>query len=120
MTKTQLELGRDRCIVVELAESDRLLGTQDNLLTDIRVAWRAGDMTALDRRTNKDLRESGVPGLYEMVIVRRNHQIARAIDRLIATGEPLFVVGAAHLAGPDSVQRALRRYGWTATRVDYE
>jgi len=78
-------------------------------------AWKSGDTAAIAALENKDLRQRD-PRLYRTLLVRRNKAWAGRIAALLKHPGTAFVaVGAAHLAGPDSVQAQLRALG-IATR----
>ena len=58
--------------------------------------------------------------LYEKLIVKRNEKFAHAIAALLgdpAAGTVFVGIGAAHLAGSDSVLNLLAARGFTAVRV---
>jgi uncharacterized protein YbaP (TraB family) len=81
------------------------------------TAWRTGDTNTLDRLASADMRRIA-PGAYRALIVNRN---ANWVDRLTGwlkgKGTYFVAVGAAHLAGPDSVINMLEKRGFKATRV---
>ena len=56
------------------------------------------------------------PGVYEIMITRRNTQWAETLDTLMdeQPGRILVVVGAGHLAGPESVILMMEELGWEA------
>jgi uncharacterized protein YbaP (TraB family) len=57
------------------------------------------------------------PDLYRKLIVDRNQRWAHILAARLKVPEVEFVaVGAAHLAGPDSVQNALSQLGIKAVR----
>jgi uncharacterized protein YbaP (TraB family) len=59
------------------------------------------------------------PELFEGLVVKRNAAWTRWLkQRLDRPGTVLFAVGAAHLAGPQSVQKMLAASGLQAKRVD--
>lgn len=73
--------------------------------------WRHGETEALGALTKSQIDEA--PGLYEPLIVARNERWADAIAAMMAgEGEVLVAVGAAHLAGVDSVQSLLVAKGF--------
>lgn len=74
-------------------------------------AWSAGDVEALDRVTNEDMKAEA-PDIYKALLTDRNVGFADQIQTLLAGSGTAFVaVGAAHLAGPDSVQTLLEARG---------
>jgi uncharacterized protein YbaP (TraB family) len=80
-------------------------------------AWQAGDVATIAKTVNGSMREH-YPGLYKALLVERNRNFARQIAALLQRGGTVFVaVGAAHLAGPDSVQAQLAKLGIATRRV---
>lgn len=93
--------------------------TQDAaaLLDGLITAWSAGDVETIGRLMNGEL-AAKYPALYQALLVRRNQAWAGQIDTLLkGKGVTVIAVGAAHLAGPDSVQVQLARRGLTAERL---
>ena len=87
--------------------SDANKGTSE-LLTLID-AWKQGDVAAIARLENEEL-QSGEPQLYQRLLVERNASWAAQIAQMLKRPGTVFIaVGAAHLAGPDSVQAQLAR-----------
>jgi uncharacterized protein len=79
-------------------------------------AWKNGDTDAIARVENEDLAQSE-PALYQRLLVQRNQNWAARIGDLLRTPGTVFIaVGAAHLAGPDSVQAQLQKIGVEAKR----
>ncbi|BBE74538.1 TraB/GumN family protein [Oharaeibacter diazotrophicus] len=82
------------------------------------AAWASGDVDTLETIGDGAIRDSD-PGAYEALIVRRNRAFADRIAALMAGSGTAFVaVGAAHLGGPDSVQRLLADKGVATERVE--
>ncbi|WP_049622083.1 TraB/GumN family protein [Frateuria defendens] len=79
-------------------------------------AWKRGDDAAIARLENDTLRKEE-PQLYQRLLVTRNEDWARRIKAMLDRPGTVFIaVGAAHLAGPDSVQAQLGKLGVAATR----
>lgn len=98
-------------------ETDYLLDTLDEAskgtreLDDLVAAWSAGDVDRIGALLNADMREK-YPELYRILLVQRNAAFARQIETLLKGEGTYFVaVGAAHLAGGDSVLADLARDG---------
>ncbi len=115
-TEQQLRYFAD---MTEPQEVDLLRQTLDEFddeladLDQLEMAWEAGDVSRIAVLMRKDM--SG--DLYQLLIVRRNQNFARQIaERMKTPGVAFVAVGAAHLAGPDSVQAQLRTYGLSAVR----
>lgn len=74
-------------------------------------AWKQGDVAAIAKLENDELKTQE-PALYQQLIVQRNARWADKIkDMLKQPGTVFIAVGAAHLAGPDSVQAQLAKRG---------
>lgn len=87
------------------------------LLTRLIDAWKRGDVDAIARIEDADLRQSE-PALYQRLLVQRNQAWAQKITTLLQQPGTVFIaVGAAHLAGPDSVQAQLHKLGVEAPRL---
>lgn len=85
---------------------------KDELLTLIG-AWKQGDVAAIAKLENDELKNQE-PALYRQLLVQRNINWAGKIrDLLKQRGTVFIAVGAAHLAGPDSVQSQLAKLGIT-------
>ncbi|KZC38781.1 MULTISPECIES: TraB/GumN family protein [Rhodanobacter] len=86
------------------------------LLTELIDAWKAGNVDAIARIGNDDMRRHE-PKLYQLLLVQRNEAWATKIATMLQQPGTVFIaVGAAHLAGPDSVQAQLRQMGIEAVR----
>jgi len=95
-----------------MEDAEKSPGELDKLV----AAWSAGDVATIAHLMNDDL-EVKHPALYELLIVDRNKRFADEIAQLAkGEGDVLVAVGAAHLAGPDSVQSDLATLGLTAVR----
>lgn len=80
-------------------------------------AWQAGDDAGIARLEN-DLMKRETPALYQRLLVQRNAAWAGRIKAMLDTPGTVFIaVGAAHLAGPDSVQAQLQKLGISSARV---
>jgi uncharacterized protein YbaP (TraB family) len=80
-------------------------------------AWQAGDDAAIARLEN-ELMKRETPALYQRLLVQRNAVWAGRIKSMLDTPGTVFIaVGAAHLAGPDSVQAQLQKLGIDSVRV---
>lgn len=80
-------------------------------------AWQAGDVDAIARLENAELARSE-PALYQRLLPERNAAWAQHIRTMLQQpGTSFLAVGAAHLAGPDSVQVQLEKLGLHVTRV---
>ncbi|MDW2982095.1 TraB/GumN family protein [Rhodanobacter sp. KK11] len=85
-------------------------------LTELIDAWKAGDVDGIARIGNDDMRRHE-PKLYQLLLVQRNQAWATKIAAMLQQPGTIFIaVGAAHLAGPDSVQAQLQKLGVEAVR----
>ncbi len=83
-------------------ELDRMVG-----------AWAAGDVATLEAVAVDEM-QSETPALYDALLVRRNTDWANQIQTMLEGSGTVFIaVGAAHLAGDDSVQEILGDRGVT-------
>lgn len=74
-------------------------------------AWAAGDVATLQKLGVDDMKVEA-PAIYEALLTRRNAGFADDIQGVLAgSGVAFIAVGAAHLAGPDSVQAMLEARG---------
>ena len=81
------------------------------------AAWQSGDVDALDRLTNQDMRKHQEASWTELIL-RRNQGFAQKIaDRLQGSGTAFVAVGAAHLCGSTGVPALLKNQGFEVTRV---
>jgi uncharacterized protein YbaP (TraB family) len=79
-------------------------------------AWKDGDVATIARLEDEDMRQTA-PELYQRLLVQRNEAWAAKIAaQLQQPGTVFIAVGAAHLAGPDSVQAQLHKLGIEAAR----
>jgi uncharacterized protein YbaP (TraB family) len=85
---------------------------------ELVLAWERGDVEKIGKIDNDELAEK-YPDEYKRVVVDRNTRWAATLDGVLkdqATGMVFVAVGAAHLAGPDSVIRMLEKDGWKVER----
>jgi uncharacterized protein YbaP (TraB family) len=70
-------------------------------------AWAAGDVASFEAVAVTEM-QSETPAVYEALLVRRNTDWANQIQTMLEGSGTIFIaVGAAHLAGDDSVQEIL-------------
>ncbi|MDX1454205.1 MAG: TraB/GumN family protein [Gammaproteobacteria bacterium] len=86
-------------------------------MAELVEAWRQGDLDRLDQLVAQSFKEQ--PELNEIFLARRNRDWTRQLQELLEIpGTSLVVVGAAHLAGPDSLPVLLRADGLAVNRLD--
>jgi len=102
-----------------LMDGVRQMNEEPAILGEMVKAWAAGDTARLEHiMIEEDFQE--MPEIYDAILVKRNSDWARKIDRLVK-GEPgtfFIAVGAAHLVGKDSVIEKLKPFGLAAERVE--
>ncbi len=95
-----------------LDDFDKGPGKLDTLVAD----WTRGDVDAIAGSELTDMKAKQ-PQIYRTLLSDRNARFAKAIaERLRSPGVSFVAVGAAHLAGPDSVQARLAELGIVAER----
>jgi uncharacterized protein YbaP (TraB family) len=87
------------------------------LMAELQAAWNRGDIEQFAPML--DQMETRSPDIYRMMFNDRNGRWAQWIARRLQKPGVVFVaVGAGHLAGKDSVQHKLGRYGIRTARVN--
>jgi len=98
---------------LQLKEMDS--STKD--LVDVVEAWKKGDADTIASIENRSF-EKEYPALYTRLVVQRNKAWAEKLSKLLqGEGTTFVAVGAAHLAGPDSVQKLLEAKGIKSSRL---
>ena len=104
------------------AQRDMLLQTLEDggrieeLLDQIIDAWRHGDTRYMEQTLLSDM--SGYDELYDTIVVDRNRDWVRQIDRLLDDSDDyLIVVGTMHLVGKDGVPELLKKRGHQVTQM---
>lgn len=98
----------------DLTELDKSTAQMGELV----AAWQRGDVEKIGAIDNEELAEK-YPAVYKRMVVDRNQRWADTLNGVLKDPETktVFVaVGAAHLAGPDSVIRTLEKNGWKVER----
>ena len=115
----QIRFFADMPPAVELAFLRSTLRDTDHAGTELGTliaAWKAGDTATIARLEDEQLRQRE-PQLYQRLLVQRNAAWAKQIAAMLQRPGTVFIaVGAAHLAGPDSVQAQLHKLGIEAVR----
>jgi uncharacterized protein len=82
-----------------------------DLVEQLARAWIAGDTGTIARLSDDDMKKEA-PNVYRKLIVERNIAWSEKIAAMLkGSGVQQIAVGAAHLAGPDSVQAQLAKRG---------
>ena len=88
------------------------LKTLEEDFRSITQAWRSGNAEQLHGLISGML-EKDYPGMYQKLLVERNRSWIPLLEKRLATPEIETVfVGAAHLAGPESVLAMLQKRGY--------
>lgn len=83
---------------------------------DMVALWLRGDDLGIAREANEGFLADA--GLHQALLTDRNRAWADQLDAMLkAGGKPFVAVGAAHLAGSDSLQRLMMARGWAIRRV---
>jgi uncharacterized protein len=83
----------------------------------LEAAWEKGDDRTLANEMVAEMARD-YPELHEVMLKKRNAAWMEVLSREMAgSGVDFVAVGAAHLAGPDSVQAMMRAKGFTVERV---
>lgn len=79
-------------------------------------AWASGDSDKISKTMVDDMKK--YQGIYEALLVKRNANWIPALEGHINSAKTVFVVvGAAHLAGPDSVLKMLEDKGYKVDKI---
>ncbi len=88
-----------------------------NTMTKLRNSWRKGDIEAMAAIELNDFKKD-YPEIYHSLLVKRNNLWVPQIKAMLENDTTEFVmVGAMHLAGPDSVLEKLKLSGYQVTRL---
>ena len=99
-----------------LNETVDTLPDADEAMDEMVSDWAAGEPEKLAELLNEGMND---PVLRKAMLTQRNENWAKWIDhRLEQPGTVFLAVGSGHLAGADSVQDQLKRYGLNAVRVE--
>jgi uncharacterized protein YbaP (TraB family) len=83
---------------------------------DMVTLWLKGNDLGIAREANKGFLADA--GLHQALLTDRNRNWADQLDGMLKAGaKPFVAVGAAHLAGSDSLQRLMMARGWEIRRV---
>ncbi len=96
------------------------LPTSVEKLNETVTDWEKGDVEKITALEDGEMK-SKHPDLYQKLLVDRNAKISATLAGLLkdpGTGTVFVTVGAAHLAGPDSIIAMLEKQGFSATREE--
>lgn len=98
-----------------LASAVNDVGQSKSAMLGLIAAWSAGDV----ERLRKDFDDSGLSVEMERrLFTNRNAAWANHVDRLRGRQRVFVAVGAAHMAGPDSLIAMLKARGFKVERVE--
>ncbi|WP_041521612.1 TraB/GumN family protein [Gilvimarinus agarilyticus] len=110
------EMDPDLFINATLDDLEQMSEMFDQMVAE----WREGDADELFTLMGKPMLDEA-PALYDLILTQRNKTWVPHIKQLLATPEKeLVLVGALHLAGPDSVLLMLQQSGLKVTRYQPE
>lgn len=102
-------LSREEEVQLLAVTLEQIRDTPD-LADKMLAAWRSGDLAGLEEVMNAGFDKT--PALRDALLRARHERWLPQIRTMMESGRPhLVVVGAAHLAGPDSVVAMLRAQG---------
>jgi uncharacterized protein len=118
--ETQVEIlgefnTQDSNDVINYALSD--IKDMPSNMEKLRQSWRSGDMEAIADIELKDFKKD-YPEIYQSLLVNRNNLWLPQIEHMLEnTGVEFIMVGAMHLAGPDSLLKKLKANGYQVTKL---
>jgi uncharacterized protein len=119
-SEEQIRFFADMPPKTQLAFLHSVLTDYGSAMTELKqlvAYWDRGDVAAIDRTADRKMRTTS-PAIYQRLIAQRNRRWGVKLAALMKTPGTYFVaVGAAHLAGPDSVQKQLQSRGIKVHRV---
>jgi len=105
---------------IEVAMLNQFLATQPDgaaLIDKISTAWLAGDVDGIAAFLQPDAMTEADQIFYRHLLTDRNANWTNQVANLMQSGGTHFIaVGAAHLAGKDSLQSMLQKRGFDVTR----
>jgi uncharacterized protein YbaP (TraB family) len=88
-----------------------------DVINTMHASWLAGDMPALAAATIDDFK-ADYPQIYQDLLISRNNLWMPQITKMLNDEEVEFVlVGAMHLAGPDSILNKLKAKGFKVEKL---
>ena len=94
-----------------LGGSARILKRKLGLAGDLVKNWKSGNAEKLHQLLHKSFKD--YPNLSDRLLIQRNLKWVGKVEAAMGNDKNvLFVVGAGHLVGPESVVDLLRRAGY--------
>ncbi len=94
-----------------LSQTLKDLEMVNQLAGDLVKSWKTGDSDRLNDLLSKSFKD--YPDLHDRLLIQRNKKWIKEIEGALRKNEnALFVVGAGHLVGPESVVDLLQKKGY--------
>ena len=107
--------GEDESTMIDYALRDA--GKLPEMINSLRDSWRSGDMQTMSRISIDEFK-ADYPQIYQELLVTRNNNWLPQITAMLADDTVEFIlVGAMHLAGPDSVLNKLAAQGYKIEKL---
>ncbi|MEP0071780.1 MAG: TraB/GumN family protein [Marinomonas sp.] len=101
--------------IIEYALDD--IKEMPNTMDKLRNSWRRGDMETMASLDVIDLKRD-YPDVYESLLAKRNNLWMPQIETMLNNSQIEFImVGAMHLAGPDSILKKLKSRGYEVKQL---
>ncbi|MEP3350862.1 MAG: TraB/GumN family protein [Marinomonas sp.] len=101
--------------IIEYALDD--IKEMPNTMDKLRNSWRRGDMETMASLEIVDLKRD-YPDVYESLLTKRNNLWMPQIETMLNDSQVEFImVGAMHLAGPDSILKKLKNRGYEVKQL---
>ena len=98
-----------------LKQTLKELELADELAAGLVKFWKAGDLSRLHELLSKSF--MNYPDLYDRFLIQRNKKWVKEIEAMMRENKNiLFIVGAGHLVGPESVIDLLGKKGYRVTQ----
>lgn len=105
---------REQLVLLKEVADEAASDTDED--ADMVTLWLRGDDLGIAREASTGFLADS--GLHLALLTNRNRAWADQLDAMLKAGaKPFVAVGAAHLAGSDSLQRLMLARGWTIKRV---
>lgn len=102
--------------IEQLVSTAKMLDKGSETLDALVAEWADGDTIGLGHLVTQPELVGGEAAYNEIIVERNRNWIPQIIKLLDKPGDVFVAVGAAHLAGPDSVIEMLRAEGLTVTQ----
>ncbi|MEO9273835.1 TraB/GumN family protein [Marinomonas sp. 5E14-1] len=101
--------------IIEYALDD--IKEMPSTMDKLRNSWRRGDMETMASLEIVDLKRD-YPDVYDSLLIKRNNLWMPQIETMLNDSQVEFImVGAMHLAGPDSILKKLKNKGYEVKQL---